>query len=75
FADALPPGVGDLLVEPWVPRELRGRSGRVILRYTLTGPRAPEALRARVDSAVIPALSRVTGVAMVRPLGGVGRVL
>ena len=71
----LPPGVGRVVVEPYVPPEFEQQNAGGFLTYTYTGPRTLEALREHLEEFVVPELSRIEGVAVVRAYGGRDRVL
>lgn len=70
----LPAGVRRVLVEPYVPDAFRDIR-RAFLEYTFTGPRTLESLREHLEDVVIPELSRVEGVSVVRARGGRERLL
>lgn len=70
----LPPTVEPIQVEPYTPPEF-SEQNRPFLRYTFTGPFALEALRNYLDEEVVPALSQVEGVALVRVSGGRERLI
>lgn len=70
----LPAGVRRVLVEPYVPEDFQDIR-RAFLEYTFTGPRTLESLREHLEDAVIPELSRVEGVSVVRARGGRERLL
>ncbi len=70
----LPPGIGTVVVEPFVPREFRDQE-RPFMVYTFTGPYTDAALRRYLDEEVEPELSRVQGVATVRSYGGRDRLV
>ena len=72
--DDLPVGVGPVLVDRYVPEELREQQ-TPFLTYTLTGPYTLEALRAHVDDVVRPAITETEGVGLVRVRGGRRRLL
>lgn len=72
--EELPPGVGRVTVEPYIPEALRDET-QPFLRYNLTGPYTLEALRAHLDGVVKPALTEVEGVGVVRVMGGRARLL
>ena len=72
--ETLPPDLGLVLVEPYVPEEFQEQS-RPFLTYTFTGPYALEALRAHLEDVVEPELSRIEGVALARTGGGRDRLL
>jgi len=72
--DELPRGATSPRVEPYVPAEFAKQS-RPFLRYTVTGPYTPEALRREVDENVAPALRQLAGVADVRARGGRERLV
>jgi HAE1 family hydrophobic/amphiphilic exporter-1 len=72
--ETLPEEAQRPLVEPYVPEEFEEQS-RPFLRYTLTGPFTPEALRVILDQTVAPELRQVDGVADVQGFGGRDRVL
>ena len=67
----LPPGIR-VSVEQYVPREFQQGA---LLTYTFTGAHTLEALRAHLEDVVIPELSRVDGVSVVRAAGGLERML
>lgn len=67
----LPPGIR-VSVEQYVPREFQQGA---LLTYTFTGAHTLEALRAHLEDVVIPELSRVDGVSVVRAVGGLERML
>lgn len=71
----LPPGVLSVVVEPYVPREFRNQQWNPVLRYTFTGARTLESLREHLNDVVIPELSQIEGVALVRAYGGRERLL
>ncbi len=71
----LPPGVRSVQVLPYIPPAFERQARRAFLRYTLTGPYTPEALRAWVEDRIAPELSRIEGVALVRVMGGRDRVV
>ncbi|NNM33555.1 MAG: efflux RND transporter permease subunit, partial [Gemmatimonadetes bacterium] len=71
----LPPGVGRVVVEPYVPPEFEEQNRGGFLTYTFTGSRTLEALRAHLEEFVVPELSRIEGVAVVRAYGGRDRVV
>ena len=73
--DELPPGVGAVLVQPYVPEAFADQAGASILRYTFTGPYTIEGLRAHLDDVVIPELSQVEGVSVIRAMGGRERLI
>lgn len=67
----LPSTVRGPFVQPYVPEEMRV-DGQGVLRYTITGSRTEDDLRALVDSVVRPALRAVPGVVdVVASPGGV----
>lgn len=70
----LPAGVRRVMVEPYVPEAFQDLN-RSFLEYTFTGPRTLESLREHLDNVVIPELTRVEGVAVVRARGGRERLL
>lgn len=70
----LPAGVRRVVVEPYVPEEFQDLN-RSFLEYTFTGPRTLESLREHLDDVVVPELTRVEGVAVVRARGGRERLL
>lgn len=72
--ETLPPGVGNVRVEQFVPREFEDQSGP-FMRYTLTGPYTLEALRQHLDEVVAPELALIDGVARVMVYGGRDRLL
>ena len=71
----LPPGVGRVTVEPYVPEEFADAQGRPVLQYTFTGRRTHESLREHLTDNVLPELSQVEGVGYVRVYGGRDRLL
>ena len=71
----LPPGVDRVTVEPYVPREFQQQQWRPLLEYTFTGTRTLESLRQHLDDVVVPELSQIEGVALVRATGGRERLL
>ena len=71
----LPPGVGRVTVEPYVPEEFADAQGRPVLQYTFTGRRTHESLREHLIDNVLPELSQVEGVGYVRVYGGRDRLL
>ncbi|MDH3223394.1 MAG: efflux RND transporter permease subunit, partial [Gemmatimonadota bacterium] len=71
----LPPGVGQVVVEPYVPPEFEEQNRGGFLTYTFTGSRTLEALREHLEEYVVPELSRIEGVAVVRAYGGRDRVV
>ena len=71
----LPPGVSDVIVEPYVPEEFSEQTGQGFLTYTYTGPRTLEALREHLEEQVRPELSRIEGVALVQIYGGRERLV
>ena len=73
--EELPPTVEQILVQPHVPPELESLSHRGFLHYTYTGPYTPEALRVDLDDRVVPDLSQIEGVALVRASGGRERLI
>jgi len=73
--DELPPGVTNIRVIPYVPREFAQQASTAILTYRFTGPYTIEALRAHVDEIIQPALSQVNGVSAVTVNGGRERLL
>ena len=70
----LPPGVDRVVVTPYVPEEF-AQQGRALLEYTFTGSRTLESLREHLNDVVVPELTRVEGVAVVRAYGGRERLL
>jgi hydrophobic/amphiphilic exporter-1 (mainly G- bacteria), HAE1 family len=72
--EELPEGADRPRVEPYVPQEFAEQS-RPFLRYTITGPHTPEALRRHVEDALAPDLRQLDGVAEVRAWGGRDRLL
>lgn len=72
--DELPPAAFAPQIQPYLPEELREQASP-FLRYTVTGPYTLEALRARVDGTIAPALREVEGVAAVIADGGRERLL
>lgn len=69
----LPDGVSPGIT-PYVPLAIRNLQ-RPFLEYTVTGPHAPEALRAHVRAVLEPALLQVAGVRAVQVHGGRDGVL
>lgn len=65
----LPPGADRVVVEQYVPEEFQDQN-RPFLRYTFTGPYTLEALRRHVDDVVVPEITQVDGVGVVRVAGG-----
>lgn len=72
--ESLPPGIGEISVEPYVPEEFAEQT-RPFLEYTFTGPYTLEALGLHLDEVVVPEILRVDGVAFVRVAGGRRRLL
>ncbi|HEX8691376.1 MAG TPA: efflux RND transporter permease subunit [Longimicrobium sp.] len=72
--EQLPDGAGYPRVEQYVPAEF-AQQNRPFLRYTITGPYTPEALRQHVEEVVAPDLRQLDGVAEVRAWGGRERLL
>jgi hydrophobic/amphiphilic exporter-1 (mainly G- bacteria), HAE1 family len=72
--EELPEGADRAQVEPYVPQEFAEQS-RPFLRYTITGPYTPEALRRHVEDELAPDLRQLDGVAEVRAWGGRDRLL
>jgi HAE1 family hydrophobic/amphiphilic exporter-1 len=70
----LPPGVRNVQVLPYVPSEFEDQN-QGFLRYRFTGPYTLEALHLHLDDVVVPELSQVDGVALVRVSGGRDRRL
>ncbi len=70
----LPPTVDPILVQPYTPPEFSDQN-RPFLSYTFTGPYTLEALRDYLDEEVIPVLSQVEGVALLRANGGRDRLI
>jgi HAE1 family hydrophobic/amphiphilic exporter-1 len=73
--ESLPPGVGPVLVQPYVPREFEDQAGSAILSYTFTGPYTIEGLRKHLDDILIPGLAQVEGVSVIEARGGRGRLI
>jgi HAE1 family hydrophobic/amphiphilic exporter-1 len=71
----LPPGVNQVSVEPYIPPEFAAQAGGAFLQYTLTGPYTLEALKIFADDEIVPELSQIEGVAVVRVYGGRERLL
>ena len=71
----LPPGIDRVTVTPYVPEEFADQQGRPLLEYTFTGTRTLESLREHLNNVVVPELTRVEGVALVRAYGGRERLL
>lgn len=65
----LPPGVRNLNVEPYVPREFQDQR-RPFLSYSFTGPYILEALHKHLEDVVAPELNQIEGVAVTRVFGG-----
>lgn len=72
--EELPEGATRPQVEPYVPEEFAAQN-RPFLRYTITGPHTPEALRHFVEEELAPDLRQLPGVAEVRARGGRERLL
>lgn len=72
--ESLPPGVGTIRVEQYVPDAFEEQSGP-FMRYTFTGPYTLEALRQHLDEVVAPELGLIDGVARVLLYGGRDRLL
>jgi len=71
----LPPGVGRVMVEAYIPPEFQAQAGGAFLRYTLTGPYTLEALRTFAENEITPELTQISGVAVVQVYGGRARLL
>lgn len=69
LAEELPPGVQNVVVEPYIPREFQDQR-RPFLSYSFTGPYLLEALHRHLEDVVAPALSQIEGVAVTRVFGG-----
>ncbi|WP_405284668.1 efflux RND transporter permease subunit [Gaopeijia maritima] len=65
----LPPGVQNVVVQPYVPREFQDQR-RPFLSYSFTGPYLLEALHRHLEEVVAPELSQIDGVAVTRVFGG-----
>lgn len=65
----LPPGVRNVTVEPYVPREFQDQR-RPFLSYSFTGPYILEALHKHLEDVVAPELNQLDGVAVTRVFGG-----
>ncbi len=65
----LPPGVRNIVVEPYVPREFQDQR-RPFLNYSFTGPYILEALQKHLEDVVAPELNQIDGVAVTRVFGG-----
>ncbi|HEX5727339.1 MAG TPA: efflux RND transporter permease subunit, partial [Longimicrobiaceae bacterium] len=72
--EALPAAATRPQVQPYVPPEFAEQS-RPFLRYTITGPYTPEALRRVVEETIAPELRQLAGVADVSAWGGRERLL
>lgn len=72
--EELPPGVGDVTVQPYVPEQFSNQDSR-FLAYTFSGPHTLGALRRYLEEDVAPLISQVEGVGFVRVEGGQERVL
>jgi multidrug efflux pump subunit AcrB len=73
--ESLPDGVGAVIIQPYLPREIQAQARAPVLRYTFTGPFLLEALYAHLDRAVAPELIKVPGVDRVNLSGGRARLL
>ncbi len=71
----LPPGVNQVVVQPYVPEEFAQQQWRPLLEYTFTGSRTLESLREHLNDVVVPELTQVEGVAVVRARGGRERLI
>lgn len=67
--ESLPPGVGRVAVSQYVPDEFQEQNSPFLL-YTFTGPYTLEALRRHLDEVVVPEITQVDGVSLVRVFGG-----
>jgi len=67
--EQLPPGVGRVTIDPYVP-EVFEQQSQPFLLYTFAGPYTHEALRRHLNDVVAPELAEVDGVALVRVFGG-----
>lgn len=67
--EELPPGVQNVVVEPYVPQEFQDQR-RPFLSYSFTGPYQLEALHKHLEEVVAPELGQLEGVAVVRVSGG-----
>jgi len=72
--EELPPGVGAITVEPYVPEQFSNQDQR-FLAYTFSGPHTLGALRRYLEDEVSPSISQVEGVGFVRVGGGLDRVI
>ena len=72
--EALPREAAPPRVEAYVPQEFREQQ-RPFLRYTVSGPYTPEALRQLVEERIAPELRQLRGVAAVVASGGRQRLL
>ena len=72
--ETLPPTVGQLTLQPYVPREFEDQN-RPFLGFTFTGPYTLEALRDHLEEVVEPELTQIEGVSLVSISGGRARLL
>ena len=72
LATALPRGATPPRLEPYLPAQFAKHKG-AFLRYTVTGPYTPEALRREVEDRLAPALRDIEGVADLIVDGGRAR--
>ena len=70
----LPRGVS-ITVSQYIPEDFAQAQDRAMMIYTFTGPRTLESLREHLDEFVVPELSQVPGVGVVRAWGGRRRLL
>ena len=73
--EELPPGVGSVTVDAYIPPEFAAQAGGGFLNYTLTGPYTLEALRTFAEDEIQPELSQIGGVSVVQVYGGRERLL
>ncbi|MBT8337596.1 MAG: efflux RND transporter permease subunit, partial [Gemmatimonadetes bacterium] len=67
--EELPPGIRNIVVEPYVPREFQDQR-RPFLSYSFTGPYILEMLHQHLEDVVGPELNQIEGVAVTRVFGG-----
>ncbi len=72
--EELPPGVGDIAVQPYVPEQFSNQDQR-FLAYTFSGPHTLGALRRYLEDEVAPLVTQVEGVGFVRVGGGLDRLI
>jgi hydrophobic/amphiphilic exporter-1 (mainly G- bacteria), HAE1 family len=73
--EQMPPGVGTIVVRPYIPRAFAEQATAPVLRYTFTGPFLLESLYGHVQGVIVPELSQIPGVAAVEVNGGRERLL